>query len=91
MEQNGYIGIAPYTNEDKYKYFNFMWQLKNISKKITHNIVSLYTRLDQGKSVIKFGSWDQTAIDSSTTLNMLKTKDKNSWALSANAVAVFSH
>jgi len=62
--------------------------MKEVSKVIKHNIVSLYTRVDYERSLIKFGSWDPTGIEKGSNLTMLKTRDTGSWALKPVKFAV---
>jgi hypothetical protein len=59
-----------------------MYQLKK-NKNIKHPVVSFFTSLDKKitTSSVKFGSWDQSAIDPSDTLRMIKTINSKSWGL----------
>ena len=68
------IGIAPKPSRFNMPYDNsqFFTDLKN-NKMIDHEIVSIYTRNELGNSsIIKFGSWDQSALKSGETLKMFR-------------------
>lgn len=53
---DGYLGLAPYTSDLRYKERNFLHQLRK-SGVIDHNVFAIDVRQD-GNSTIKFGSWD---------------------------------
>lgn len=60
QENSGYVGLAPWTEEDgQDEELNLLWQLMK-AKKITYPIVSMY--VDGNNSSIKLGSWDQIGI-----------------------------
>ena len=54
----GFLGIAPYTQDMDNKGYNMMWQLKNAGL-IDHNIISFWMSDEIGrKSMVKFGGFD---------------------------------
>jgi len=53
---DGYLGLAPYTADLKYKERNFLYQLRQAGV-VDHNVFAIDVRQD-GNSSIKFGSWD---------------------------------
>lgn len=57
--------------------------MKEVSRVIKHNIVSLYAVHDDSsrRSLVKFGSWDPTGVKEGEHLTMIKTRDTTSWAL----------
>ena len=71
---DGMIGIAPKPSRLNKPFENsqFFTDLKN-NKMIDYEIVSIYTRNELGNSsIIKFGSWDQSALKSGETLKMFR-------------------
>lgn len=66
-DYSGYIGIAPWTANEKEKEYNFMWQLKQAGL-IDHLTMSFYIHLEDSPnkyaSSIKFGSFDVDSISS---------------------------
>lgn len=61
-----------------------MWQLKNHGL-IDHMTLMLNSNVEDGdSSVLKFGSWDKSALKAGETLKNFKTKDSTSWAVTAN-------
>lgn len=62
-----------------------MWQLKNHGL-IDHMTLMLNSNVEDGdSSVLKFGSWDPSALQSGATLKNFKTKDSTSWTIEADA------
>jgi hypothetical protein len=59
---DGYLGLAPYTQEDATHYsHNFMYGLKSRGY-IDHNVFSIYINTHTDQSSIKFGGWDSSAV-----------------------------
>jgi hypothetical protein len=79
---NGYIGLAPYSDNAARKERNFLWQLKK-SGMIENIVVAFYVMPDAGNhSQIKFGSWDRSAVDGE--LRMYTTLSTATWALTSS-------
>jgi len=79
---DGFIGIAPWQQYPEKKSANFMWQLKEAGL-IDHQVVMINTGSADHNSVVKFGSWDTTAVKDGK-LQQLKTINSTEWTLQAD-------
>lgn len=88
---DGFIGIAPYTQNLAAMDSNFMYQLKK-SGKIDHITASFYTQPKVGNfSSIKFGSYDEQGIAPGSQLSMYKTVDLTQWSVMAKDLQANGH
>lgn len=64
---DGYVGLAPYTHSKTVRDINhnFMYNLKHNLGVIDHMIASVFIT-SNGKSSVKFGSYDQQALKNGT-------------------------
>lgn len=96
---DGFIGIAPYVSSDLVRESNqnFMYNLKYRHNVIDHMIASVFITSDSQHfsantenylSSIKFGSYDPNALEEGSTLEMMKTKDTSTWAVSLHRATV---
>ena len=77
---SGIIGLAPPENEDAQKR-HFLYQLKEKGV-IDHLTFAIYLESDaEGRSDIKFGSYDTDRIEEGFALSMIQTVNSTTWAL----------
>jgi hypothetical protein len=83
---SGFLGLQPYTalgGKDAIKDESFLLTLQK-DKIIDNLIVSMYVNYEKN-STLKFGSWDKNAIKKGTKLELYKTKDTSTWALTGES------